>query len=1446
MAPPAARRSLGTRRPGIMGLSFRSETRTHNLLIGSSERDRRTEPQAFEGEWAGYYTPVLTNETVSVSSPSVFKSAFRSRGPLAILDHFDIPYSVLSQFRTVDPALQAQTLELLVKAVSRHSSDLQVVLEDVTLSPSDRLDHLNTLKMTCYLLTQFIEAFEDQSHKQELANIAPTGKLRKAKPKAWEFDWESERTNVVLVLTQLVQLEVRRLWSIGTVEEEFSRALACCCYRILENPGVGQAKNKGTRDAVAHLLGVMIKRYDHMLGATLNIIQLLQHFEHVAPVLVQAVTIWATEYGMKTIVGEIMREIVQSASVDTNREASGARCYAAFLVELAERIPGVMIPNVSLILDLLNGESYTLRNAVLSTMGEMLTRVLSGSQLDASSRETRDRFLDTLQLHLHDVHAFVRSRCVQVFTHIVQEKALPLKRFQALVTLATGRLCDKSVIVCKNAIQLLAAILANNPFTWKLSISDLNAAYEKELLKLTQMKEEQKGQVPAVVLEPGEEWEAMQPELLSTIRDVLAGEEEPESEREAVGPNMSAESVGSRIGELLKEAKYKRAVRLTLVAIEGFKGTGLFIVEDLDDAESEGSPRELDLLKTMEACFKDGEETEAEPGAQEGAQAAEPSEPSAEDPLPTPEPAKDVPGPSEQAKQEVLVQYLKDTLTFAVTIEGAIETVGKFLTSKNSSVVQEAIQFFVVISEFGISQALLGMCQMLPLVWSKEAAVKDAVTEAYRRLYLHSNGQSSKPRTLVQNLTALIFNATMDTIKCLEQLVSDFVQKGEVEPAVIQLLWERLTEKVACSAEERRAAVILLGMAARGEPEIVCSNLETLFTVGLGARAKQDYQLARDICLTIGKISLGKKVPPGGGAAPFRLPRDHPLFAHLSEAVTEGFASPSPHWRPFATAAVGLIYQLAETPDRLCCDLLLRCAGLLTDHIAPGEDREQALTSGQSPEGSEGKDCADSEPVLPAYLLTNLVSLAGHVGLQQMVHLERAVGPELHRRRMFREQREAKEKSRKGKAKDASASAIEDELGLAEASAEDTEAELVRKICDVELLDDGQLLSAFVPLIVKICSNPGKYRDPDLASASCLALCKMAMVSHDFCEQHLRLLFTMLEKSAQPSIRSNTMVALGDLSFRFPNLIEPWTSHLYARLRDSAPCVRRTALIVMTHLILKDMVKVKGQISEMAVLVIDEDEGIAVLARSFFNELSNKGNAVYNLLPDIISRLSDPECGVGEEPFQTIMRQMFSYITKDKQTESLVEKLCQRFRTAKLQRQYRDLAFCLALLPASDRGLRKMQENFECFADKLTEEAVYQHLMGIAGKLHRGIKPELKVLVDEFEQRLTRCHRRGLDDGDAGDVVTQPAVKGPCRAADKQRGGRARRGDGPVTPRVGKRRQPSRKGCVTFSSNEETEEEEEEESDGLEVGALDSEITPKMTSPIQRATRSTRSCAKRR
>jgi condensin complex subunit 1 len=57
-------------------------------------------------------------------------------------------------------------------------------------------------------------------------------------------------------------------------------------------------------------------------------------------------------------------------------------------------------------------------------------------------------------------------------------------------------------------------------------------------------------------------------------------------------------------------------------------------------------------------------------------------------------------------------------------------------------------------------------------------------------------------------------------------------------------------------------------------------------------------------------------------------------------------------------------------------------------------------------------------------------------------------------------------------------------------------------------------------------------------------------------------------------------------------------------------------LMVLMHLILNGMIKVKGQLGEMAKCLEDEEPRIADLAKLFFTKLSTKDNAIYNNLPD--------------------------------------------------------------------------------------------------------------------------------------------------------------------------------------------------------------------------------------
>lgn len=204
-------------------------------------------------------------------------------------------------------------------------------------------------------------------------------------------------------------------------------------------------------------------------------------------------------------------------------------------------------------------------------------------------------------------------------------------------------------------------------------------------------------------------------------------------------------------------------------------------------------------------------------------------------------------------------------------------------------------------------------------------------------------------------------------------------------------------------------------------------------------------------------------------------------------------------------------------------------------------------------------------------------------------------------------------------------------------------------------------------------------------------------------------------------------------------------------------------------------------------------------------------------------------------------RQLLSYITKDKQTETLVEKLCQRFRTARTERQYRDLAYCVSQLPLTERGLRKMLDNFDCFGDKLSDESIFSAFLSVVSKLRRGAKPEGKAIIDEFEQRLRACHTRGLDAMEEleigqGGSQRAPSAKKQSTVSRHQHLTPAASDNDFVTPepRHPARRRPNtqqraskRKPRIVFSSDESSEEELSAE--------MTEDETPKKTTPIRRA-----------
>jgi condensin complex subunit 1 len=236
------------------------------------------------------------------------------------------------------------------------------------------------------------------------------------------------------------------------------------------------------------------------------------------------------------------------------------------------------------------------------------------------------------------------------------------------------------------------------------------------------------------------------------------------------------------------------------------------------------------------------------------------------------------------------------------------------------------------------------------------------------------------------------------------------------------------------------------------------------------------------------------------------------------------------------------------------------------------------------------------------------------------------------------------------------------------------------------------------------------------------------------------------------------------LAFRFPNEVEPYTPRLYACLRDESTKVRRHTLMVLTHLILNDMVKVKGQVCEIALCLQDEEVRIRDMARLLFHELSKRSNnPIYNLLPDIVSQLSS--MSMKKEDFRSIMSFLLGFINKERQNEMLVDKLCLRFPKCTTISQKANISFCLAQLKINEKSMKLLNDHFKLYKDALFDDDVMKNFMSLVTKTKKFAKPELKQQIEEWESKLVEQSEMGLENKVAGDKAKEAIRKSSRRQA---------------------------------------------------------------------------------
>ncbi|KAJ5110754.1 hypothetical protein N7532_001289 [Penicillium argentinense] len=712
----------------------------------------------------------------------------------------------------------------------------------------------------------------------------------------------------------------------------------------------------------------------------------------------------------------------------------------------------------------------------------------------------------------------------------------------------------------------------------------------------------------------------------------------------------------------------------------------------------DGVDSELNALRPPETPGFDGDLTQVDPELLDEATQLPDDSPSKAPRMTEEEKATAVKKAAEQAATSELLtrlqltrKYYNEAIRFIEVLHSGSTIVSQLLSSRNKSEVIEAMDFFVVLDAYKVETARTGIRRMLRLIWTKGNSdegkgVQSHLIDCYKGLFFDapdSFSPNDSANYIARNMISLTFGSTPAELTCLEQLLSTMMKAGHVSETVVAKLWQVYSvQKKEISKTQRRGAIIVLGMLALADPEVVIKEIEAMLRIGLGGHGRSDLVLAKYTCIALRRMVPGRQAKSKEIGIP-KLANDHSVLTKLA-AMLE-IVSESKEWYGVAEQAISAIYTLSKHPDVLCSDILRRKTRFVFQpHLQrPSSSHTSASVEEQRP-GTASSDEQASKPKPSSAALSQLLYVVGHIAIKQIVHLELC---ELDFKRRKAEQE--KNKAAESVAQNNVDNAEDDELDLIGGTTEDDFTDAMAHIRERELLyGENSLLSKFGPLVAEICANNNAYPDRDLQASATLCLAKLMCVSAEYCEKNLPLLITIMERSNDPIVRSNAVIALGDMAVSFNHLIDENTDFLYRRLNDDDASVKRTCLMTLTFLILAGQVKVKGQLGEMAKCLEDDDKKIADLARMFFTELATKDNAVYNHFVDMFSLLS-AERNLEEASLRRIVKFLIGFVEKEKHARQLADKLAARLPRCETERQWNDVAYALSLLPHKNEEITK-------------------------------------------------------------------------------------------------------------------------------------------------------------
>lgn len=1227
-------------------------------------------------------------------------------------DWLDLTYSLVKKLPALSEPLRMRVVEMLSAFVSNVTEGV-MARRPGSEDADDVALYRSAFKASVYFLVTALTSISSVQLQTEKDIVKQKGK-KSQQSTLNRINWSKVVEGAIHKLSRSVSPKTFSMWNMNVPEEEFSMLYCKVVFELLGNATL--CRGKTLKPKLYHLLAMSLQKAPAIhISVVASLIDLIYTHEHLSASIAELVELLYFKYSNMTFAADLISEIGKISSRDASKDVAGTRNIAMFLSSLSTLTPALIMGNLSFVLALLDSEAYQLRNAAVTCVTQILLW----------------NFRQNGQQDPEDASTAATS----------QKKARKRKKSDGEAKSDESDTGDSSDGSSSDDDEEEDAVTAktNAPRTFSRSTRDqLLSVLEDRTHDINSFARGHVLKMWALLCEEG----ALPLHMLKNVTLMAVGRLQDKAavvrrhsihllslllERNPFMGNLNREFYEKKRDELTKEMKRKRDEVIAGAEKEMSEALGEIVIQG-EDTGSSSPERAVSTEEQAAALEKELERTVR------------------------------------------LLKFYQDAIDFIDEFElQALPLMGQLLGSKSISDVLEAIQFFEKAFRFHLSAAQTGIKKVLPLTWRSDVSIQEQLSSTFVALFIRidvDDPERNSPSLVAENLVKFLDECTVAEYTCLERVLGELHRAKKVPMVVISSLWG-LVDVTVYPISVVSNALALLSMIANIDDSMLFSNdrLGQVLSMGFGDVAcspDSRYRVLGAACRLVQCIQLEPKntAVNNNSQTQRRIQRSNldateqiilrlQRFLALDFVGDDGIELECLHstWFDTVQQAIEAIFSICERPEDVCGDVIKHLSLRLFE--------------------SETGDVSRVE-------LSHFFFVLGHSAVKVAIHVERlAAKVKKMRGNRSAAVRPSDNGASNGDTEDVSA--MEDELGVA-AEVEAEEDTFVNNVIQKEIACRN-LLGMYGPLIIRVLVGKEEEftNDELLTECAVVALSKFMAVSEEFCEKHLQLLFTILQDSPQPSVRGDVIIALGDLSFRFPNLVEPWTSHLYNRLRDVNLNVRKNTIVVLSHLILNDMIKVKGQISEIAISLVDENDGIRNLAKLFFFELSKKGNnPIYNMLPDAIGQLSTSEL-VSNSDFQTITRFLIQFIAKEKQIESIVEKLAQRFPTASKAQQQRDLAYCLARLPHTEKSLKFLYQNRKLYSDALHDSVVADNFTSLVAKTRRGnsaltATAEMKEAIDKLDQFVVG-KKEGKEEDETMDAegASSPVAKAKAKAKAKRR-----------------------------------------------------------------------------